>query len=286
MTVVGKILVFVVLIFSLLIGALLIADYTTRTQWADGFAKLKGRYEMAVASEQAYRKQTETLQQTIDKLDKREKTELNAALANVRALEDAAKELRGQLAEQSKKSNKSDAVATAGQKEIEKRQSDAEELRKTLKEQTDANVKVVKDMNKVREDKVAAEIQLRSMTDRANQLQAQLQEAYKELVRTRSGGGRGGARVVGAKNPPQENVEGLVKNTDPSSGLVTITIGSDAGLAKGQTLEVFRLSPAAKYLGTIRILEVTATQAVGQPTGRMTAPPQAGDRVASYILGS
>jgi hypothetical protein len=111
----------------------------------------------------------------------------------------------------------------------------------------------------------------------------------KEIVRMRSGGGAGASRVAGTKNPPPENVEGLIKNTDPSSGLVTLTIGSDAGLSKGHTLEVFRLSSVAhqsKYLGTIRILEVTATQAVGQPTGRMTSPPQAGDRVASHILGS
>jgi hypothetical protein len=84
------------------------------------------------------------------------------------------------------------------------------------------------------------------------------------------------------KNPPAENVEGLIKQVDPKSGLVTITIGSDAGLAKGQTLEVFRLTPAPKYLGTIRILEVTASQAVGQPTDRAAAI-QAGDRVTSHL---
>ncbi len=92
----------------------------------------------------------------------------------------------------------------------------------------------------------------------------------------------------GPKNPPAENVEGLVKNTD-ASGLMTLTIGSDAGLTKGHTLELFRLNPAApsqsKYLGTIRLLEVEAHQSVAQPVGRLSSPPQRGDRVASRLLG-
>jgi hypothetical protein len=94
---------------------------------------------------------------------------------------------------------------------------------------------------------------------------------------------KGEPGATSAKNPPADNVEGLIKEVDPKSGLVTITLGSDAGLAKGHTLEVFRLSPAPKYLGTIRILEVTVSQAVGQPTDR-SATMQVGDRVASQLL--
>jgi hypothetical protein len=100
------------------------------------------------------------------------------------------------------------------------------------------------------------------------------------------GGGEKPKGDAADKNPPPENVEGLIKRTDPASGLVTITIGSDAGLSKGNTLEVFRLVPAPGanlYLGTIRIIEVTATQAVGRPVGRMSTPPQPGDRVASRV---
>jgi hypothetical protein len=101
-------------------------------------------------------------------------------------------------------------------------------------------------------------------------------------------GGTEGATRVEGKNPPPENVEGVVNSVDSSSGLVTISIGSDAGLRKGHTLEVFRL-PAdpkqSKYLGTLRILEVSAKEAVGQLVGRATAPLQSGDRVASKILG-
>jgi hypothetical protein len=87
------------------------------------------------------------------------------------------------------------------------------------------------------------------------------------------------------KNPPAQLVGGLVKEVDAQHGLVTISIGSNAGLVKGQTLEAFRLKPEAKYLGTIRILETTPHQAVAQPVGRMQAKIEVGDMVASRVLG-
>lgn len=86
------------------------------------------------------------------------------------------------------------------------------------------------------------------------------------------------------KNPPAEPVEGLVTKVDAKSGLLTLSIGSDAGLEKGHTLEVYRLKPAAKYLGTVRILSVMPHEAVAQPGSRMADPVQIGDRVAGKVL--
>lgn len=82
-------------------------------------------------------------------------------------------------------------------------------------------------------------------------------------------------------------MEGLVQKTDPKSDLMTLTIGSDSGLAKNHTLELFRLntlSPSqSKYLGTVRIVAVDAKLAVAQPVGKLRGTPQVGDRVASDI---
>lgn len=91
-----------------------------------------------------------------------------------------------------------------------------------------------------------------------------------------------------AKNPPAENVEGVVKKVDVS-GLMTISIGSDAGLQKGHTLDLFRLAEKAsesKYLGTVRVLEVKAKEAVVKPVQGLAGPPQPGDRVGSRVLGN
>jgi hypothetical protein len=50
-------------------------------------------------------------------------------------------------------------------------------------------------------------------------------------------------------------------------------------------MQVFRLGQNPRYLGRIKIVEVTPTQAVGQADGRLLAPIQVGDRVASSIMG-
>jgi hypothetical protein len=120
-------------------------------------------------------------------------------------------------------------------------------------------------------------------------LEVQLREMAKDMERAKSGGTSALTQVNKAsKNPPPDNIEGMVKVAD-SSGLIKISIGSDAGLTKGHTLEVFRLSAVAtqsKYLGTVRILEVTPNEAVAQPVKPLSDKPIAGDRVASRILGS
>jgi hypothetical protein len=92
-----------------------------------------------------------------------------------------------------------------------------------------------------------------------------------------------GHPTAAAKNPPAKDVEGVIKLVDAGSGLVTISLGSDAGLVKGNTLEVFRLTPTAKYLGTVQVVDTKPTEAVCRPVGRMPGAPQVGDRVASRL---
>lgn len=66
--------------------------------------------------------------------------------------------------------------------------------------------------------------------------------------------------------------------------ILTISIGADAGVLPGAVLDVGRLNPA-KYLGRIRILNVSPKEAVGtfEPAsgGRATGDnvPKAGDLI-------
>lgn len=91
-----------------------------------------------------------------------------------------------------------------------------------------------------------------------------------------------------SSNAPAKNVEGVVESIN-ANGLVRITIGSDAGVAKGDTFEVYRLDAKAleqsKYLGRIKIIETAEKSAVGKPVRKMAGPVQVGDNVSSRILG-
>jgi hypothetical protein len=308
MTVVGKILVILNLVFSVAVGAFAVMDFTARTHWQSKYDQLSKKYAVVEASGKTYQKEADDLN--------KEKKELNTVLSTVagkeleikgpedadragrlaaKVLKDRGKaigdlktqvaNLQTQLAEARKSLSKSDTTTTASLEEVKRRQADTEKMQTILKEQTDRNIELVKEKNELRDRAVAAEIQAKSYRDMNNRLEEQLQDMARDVARLRATGapGGGGGRTARATNPPPENVEGLVRRAEGS--LVTITIGSDAGLSRGNTMEVFRLGQQPKYLGRIKIVEVTPTQAVGQVTGRMLGAIQAGDHVASSIMG-
>ncbi len=94
----------------------------------------------------------------------------------------------------------------------------------------------------------------------------------------------GGSGAPEGRNLPDNDIEGVVKAVDPKHDLVTISAGSDDGLSKGHTLEVFRTKPAPRYLGTVRILDIRPKEAVGRLIRKPHEPVQVGDRVSSKIF--
>lgn len=289
MTAVGKILVFLNLVFSLVVGAFVIMIYLARTHWVDEYKKLESQNKVLVASAQTYQAEALKAQQDRDTEIKKVQAELENAQKDLKAAGETVVQLRGDVSKLQLKTTQQSALATKQTVEVDKRQNDVAQLRETLSQREQKINTLVKENAEYKDQATVAQIERRAVQDQNGRLEAQLQSMAKDLARARSNGGSTAMARAGGKNPPPENVEGLVKNTDVS-GLMTLTIGSDAGLAKGQTLELFRLNPSApshsKYLGTVRILEADAKQAVAQPVGRLSDKPRAGDRVASRILGS
>jgi hypothetical protein len=82
-----------------------------------------------------------------------------------------------------------------------------------------------------------------------------------------------------------ERVEGKVKAVDDKAKLFMIDIGSDAGLKKGDLLELYRPDPKApKYLGRLKVVEVKATEAVAEPFGgAKDGEVKVGDNVTSQL---
>jgi len=307
MTAVGKILVFFNLLLSLAVGGLTVASYISRTYWVEGYQKMAQRAQVSDNAARTYQAENDRLvkekQDLNDKLIRlagkqadikggedvdRVAQKVAKALDDAQGLVKGQKEeidgLRGKMAGYEKKATQQEAVALAALKDVERRQADNEKLRVTVKDETDRNILLTKEKAELRDSKVAAEIQVTTLHDINKRLEDELQRMAKDLARKSSGVAGGSARSA-LNNPPPENVEGLVKRADPSTGLVTISLGSDAGIARGHTMEVFRFGPVPKYLGKIKILEVTNNQAVGQTQGRMSGPVQVGDRVASRIMG-
>jgi len=290
MTIVGKILVFINLAFSLVVGAMVVFVYLARTNYFIELKKERTYRQVDQANASAYKSQVEEVKADMQVKIDQEKATLKRVQDDLNAQQDAFKTLSTKLLAEEQKNVRSEAVIKAAEQEVRRRQEDVEQMRKTLRDEMDKGIKLVKDNNKLRDTATAATIQMRAALDTNTRLEGQLQTMARDMARLRGNvGATTTSAKAGQKNPPPEAIEGLIKTADPS-GLVKITIGSDAGLTRGHTLEVFRLNQnnptLSKYLGTIQIIEVNATEAIGQPMGRMLAPLQSGDRVASRILGS
>jgi len=182
-----------------------------------------------------------------------------------------------------------DIVLQTAVAESSRRQEQNAQMSEILKAEVIRNKEISKKLEDTRAEEINQRIAAQTFKSTNERLEVQLREMAKDMERTKSGGSSALTQVNKAsKNPPPDNIEGMVKVAD-ASGLIKISIGSDAGLIKGHTLEVFRLSSVAtqsKYLGTVRILEVTPNEAVAQPVKPLSDKPIAGDRVASRILGS
>jgi hypothetical protein len=304
MTLVGKILVFLNVVFSLVVGAFAVMDYTARTHWADYGLKLKAQNDVLRASGEAARKDNDRITQAHADLLARLMLEANRVAPEVKgsdpqqigqaliqALQNRNTELatlKTELSTRRDEKKKADDqlaryrnMEEAYKKLVETRQGDTGVMRQQLKDEQDKNFKLVQEMNELRDTTVTATIQSRTLKDRNTQLEEALRKAQTDLAQAKTLGAR--ASGVAGVNPPPENIEGLVRRAE--GNLVTISLGSDAGLTRGNTLEVFRFGQSPKYVGRIRIVEVMQTSAIGTAIGRLSTPILVGDRVASRIVG-
>jgi hypothetical protein len=285
MTLVGKILVFFVLFFSLILGGLIVADYTTRTHWAAGVKERDDKIQVLTASLRTYQAEAEKAAVDATTSVKQLQAQLKKVQDDLAAAQTLNDNLTAKLSSANTLTTKSGAVQDSATMEIQKSRQDLDKMRATLQAELNKNNDLVKQANEEHDKAVAAGIQMKAVQDTNLRLEAQLRQMAEDMARLKAGPGGSSALAKETNNPPPENVEGLIEKVD-RSGLIQLTIGSDAGLAKGHTLQAYRLSPVpsqSKYLGTLRIVEVTPNSAVAEPVRRMTDTPKPGDHVASKI---
>jgi hypothetical protein len=286
MTILGKILVIVNLVFSLVTGFLIISVFVTRTNWKDGFDKLRKRYDVAEANARTYYTEWQEAKRAGDEEGSRLKKDLVAAQKERDLVKESLKDRETQYQALEQRTQLSGTDLAAATEELNRRKAEIDNLKQVV---TSLNDKVVKleGLNKeLRDEAVGARITANSEHERSTRLLAELETISKEAER-RSASGTSSSGGGTAARPPQEDVEGVVTEIDARSGLVTVSIGSDHGLAKGNTLEVFRLKPRPEYVGMITILDTHFHESVARPVAPLRAGQiQKGDMVASRIQTS
>jgi len=279
MTSLGKVLAFLNLVLSIFVGALIVMSYVARTNWHGAYENLAKQFKIASDDRQAYLDETVKLKDALVKAEQ-EATKANQDKEEAgRRHETAVAALNQRLNDENKRSNSFQGSLQGMTAELERRQREVNYLGGLLAQRDDQLKTYEKAAEDARDQKVQFEMQARSEHQRNLRLLQQLEDQTRQIRQ---------ASVVAPPgtvvNPPQADLSGLITKTDSQSGLVTLDIGSDAGLTKGNTLEVFRLSPEPKYLGTLEILAVRPNESVGKQVGPYRSQLHVGDRVSSNIL--
>jgi hypothetical protein len=284
MTVLGKILAILNLVLSLAVGAFIVMTYVARTNWHAAYVGMQNQVKVSQADALAYKKDMEQargeraqLQEQLDKQKAAAEKEQQSLTAQI-----------NDFGEKLKRAGEENAKLVAAHRaydaDLKRRANEVDYLKKLIGDRDAQLSKKDLQVNQMRALMVEAQINFKAEHERNERLLEENERLSKDnrQIRQVSTSPRGEASK---RNPPPEDIDGRVTAYDSRSGLLTLNVGSDAGLAKGNTLEIFRTLPEPAYLGTIRIMEVRPNEAVAKPLDRLQSPPKAGDRVSSNILG-
>ena len=291
MNVVGKILVVLILVFALVTGGFLLVDYNTRTNWKKAYDELKREMQVTGVNSQTMSdqyvgrvKELKNLQTALDKAQQdrnEDKIRFEVALAD-KTME--IKELDG-------KANNAVLAAKTAQAGVARLMEENKGLAASIATREKTINRIEEDNRNLRAKSIADENLSKAFQVRNESLLEKVRELETKLAKLESGKSGGGLADVTTDpnrlNPPSVYVKGQIEKVDGKDGtLVEISIGSDQGLKKYNTLEVFRLSPKAEYLGTLRVVEVYNQKAVGRlirNTFTTRGPVRTGDQVASSL---
>jgi hypothetical protein len=184
--------------------------------------------------------------------------------------------------------DRSDQIARQ-QKEIKELQKEVASLLQLVKQQAKqiaelSEVKRIQEelirskrqIDEVQKRLVAEQVKAAALQQRNQQLEADVRRLSRELARV----GAGKPVVRTPRTPLAPGVSGEITRIE-RSGLVNLSIGSDAGLAKGQTLDIYRLGAKPLYLGVVEILDVQPRQAAGRIRRTTREAVKVGDRVGT-----
>jgi len=311
MTVFGKILAIFNLLFGLIVAGLCIFVFIAGMNNAAIAEKERKYREAAEAGEKSEKERADKLEAKLTSQQKSLEPAANVKPGDDNAtvakkVEDTIKTLteeRDRLVTRNnaleadnltlrKRDSGTDATRAAMQTEIDQKNKELDRLKKNYDAEVNKNITLQKDAIAANQAKTAAEIERDALRDTNKGLEDRYQDIVKEVVRLRQQVLTAGAQNTGtgasltARNPPTVAIEGKVEAVGRDGELIELSLGSDAGLQVGHTLEVFRMTPKPQYLGYVRITRVEHNKAVGQVIGKPIAPLQRGDNVASRILGS
>ncbi len=285
---IGKTLVILNFIFAVTVGFLLAVDIVQRNQWKESHDSLVDKSRVTADSAKLNKTMFEKL--TADLRDLQIKEEQAQARSKVLKDEYDAKtaDLDVRLADAINDALKKDALVNEARAAQKRLTDENAMINKNVMEREGIIVGNEAMIAKLRTEARQFESASRTAKIQNENLLEQLQAVSKALAEKNAGVVSGEVAVIrnpNEPNPPLVQVNGKIERVD--NDLVQLTVGTDHGVNKNHTLDVYRLSPESKYLGMIRIVDANHRASVGRliPSGnaQFRTPLVAGDLVTSKL---
>lgn len=288
MNTIGKILVILNFLFAILVGWLLVVHIALGNKWKEAHDHVVDQAKVLVIS------------------NKTNKAVIEKILADYKSGQREIEELKqtNYDADQKRKAKEAEYIVRVAELEVMLREKDltnnetkgasqrfADEIAlqtKTIQDRESTIVRMEADAKKLRTEAVQFEALARTRQSQLEALLVQVRELTVAATRERAGVGNPDVMVLrnpNEPNPPAVRVNGQVEKVDID--LIQISLGTDHGIARNNTLDVYRLQPEPKYLGMVRIVDANDHQSVARliPTGNATfrTPLRVGDLVTSKL---
>ena len=279
MSLVGRILIFLILVMSLVFMTVTMMVYSTHKNWKELVTKpqtgLKARLDQAKNQVEELEKQREA---TLNELA----LERAARAESLAVLEVRSSELAEQLIEAESERQQLKLENAEKIKLLETNQNEM----KRLKDEVDVMRSEIRTARLDRDGQLTA---ARELADKLNQSEGELRrlkERNNQLI-----GELSSAKLILDRNdmtvdtpvddiPPK--VDGIVTAVR-NSNLVEVSIGTDEGIRRGHTLDIYRATGA--YLGRLQVIETATDRSVGKIVPEfLQGVIRKGDRVASRLL--
>lgn len=264
MTTVGKILVVLHLVLSILFMAFAGGVFTAQQNWRK-FAEAK-KAELVKAGQKQKDQQTEFEKERTDTAKKlADLTNDIAKLTGEKtALDNQAKDLDTKNKQLNVSMDVERDLAALNGVEADERKKEADLQRGNNAVLYQTREELIKSLQKASDDKFALELKLSQLTEKHAEMLADLATmkrflASKNLVTD--------PKLMQAQVTPPPPLDGIITEyrKDAKGGLeyVGISLGSDEGLSVGHKLSAYSTDGKAKYLGQIRLTTVYPDKSAG-----------------------
>lgn len=296
MTIIGKILTFLIFVFSLLfLGFAIIINNTNKDprnknmSWYERVKQLEAGQKNYVddlkAKEEelvSLRSQVATGEKERAEMKARHETQITELTNKVSVAENAKENAVTKLAQ-------NQVVISTIQSDNEKRVKENLELSERIKQAEITKADLIQKLTSEKNGRVAAQIEKETLRARVDETEKEILRLNREIENNlEKNMQKQTAADAGKRQPPPTDVQGVVTGVSTDGIYIGLNKGSDHGLAKNQTLEVYRMNPKAEWVALIRIVQVTDHEAVGMivlPANRKVTVLK-GDLVGSSILPS